>query len=133
MLLTEILVVTSRSVTVAVLCAPSEALVGLLKLKRQRLVPFDVGVSIDQEGKDPSLLLLAQTVIRLALLTASPPLWEVIKAISAEVPEDWWVRLPTDGAEQHDHFLYGSPSMRNEIVNSITPSKSMRTPSAFAR
>jgi hypothetical protein len=37
------------------------------------------------------------------------PIWEVIKAISAEVPEEEWVRLPTDGAEQHDHYLYGSP------------------------
>jgi hypothetical protein len=37
------------------------------------------------------------------------PIWEVIKAISAEVPLEEWVRLPTDGAEQHDHYLYGAP------------------------
>ena len=34
---------------------------------------------------------------------------EMIDAITADVPEDEWARLPTDGAEQHDHYLYGTP------------------------
>ncbi len=37
------------------------------------------------------------------------PIWEVIGEISAEVPDEEWTKLPTDGAEQHDHYLYGSP------------------------
>ncbi len=37
------------------------------------------------------------------------PIWEVIGEISAEVPDEEWAKLPTDGAEQHDHYLYGSP------------------------
>lgn len=37
------------------------------------------------------------------------PIWEVIREISAEVPDEEWAKLPTDGAEQHDHYLYGSP------------------------
>jgi hypothetical protein len=37
------------------------------------------------------------------------PIWEVIREISAEVPDEEWAKLPTDGAERHDHYLYGSP------------------------
>ncbi len=37
------------------------------------------------------------------------PIWEVIAEISASVPDEEWAKLPADGAEQHDHYLYGSP------------------------
>jgi len=36
-------------------------------------------------------------------------IWEVIREITADVPDEEWAKLPTDGAEQHDHYLYGSP------------------------
>ena len=36
-------------------------------------------------------------------------LWDAIQAIVKDVPDEVWERLPTDGAEQHDHYLYGSP------------------------
>ena len=41
------------------------------------------------------------------------PIWEIIADLSAEVPMEEWAKLPTDGAEQHDHYLYGSPKRRN--------------------
>lgn len=37
------------------------------------------------------------------------PLWEIAEEISSQVPLEEWEKLPTDGAEQHDHYLYGSP------------------------
>jgi hypothetical protein len=37
------------------------------------------------------------------------PLWEIVDEISAQVPLEEWQKLPADGAEQHDHYLYGSP------------------------
>jgi hypothetical protein len=37
------------------------------------------------------------------------PIWEIIAELSAEIPLEEWAKLPTDGAEQHDHYLYGSP------------------------
>jgi len=37
------------------------------------------------------------------------PLWEIAEEISAQVPLEEWAKLPGDGAEQHDHYLYGSP------------------------
>jgi ssDNA-specific exonuclease RecJ len=37
------------------------------------------------------------------------PIWEKIREIAKQVPEEEWDRLPIDGAEQHDHYLYGVP------------------------
>ena len=37
------------------------------------------------------------------------PIWEVITEISAEVPEEEWAKLPSDGSVNHDHYLYGAP------------------------
>jgi hypothetical protein len=42
------------------------------------------------------------------------PLWEIAKEISSQVPLEEWEKLPADGAEQHDHYLYGSPKRNNE-------------------
>ena len=36
-------------------------------------------------------------------------LWDAIQDIVKDVPDDVWEKLPTDGSEQHDHYLYGSP------------------------
>jgi hypothetical protein len=36
-------------------------------------------------------------------------LWEVIDDIMESVPEEVLSSFPKDGAEQHDHYLYGSP------------------------
>lgn len=37
------------------------------------------------------------------------PIWEIITELSAQAPMEEWEKLPSDGAEQHDHYLYGSP------------------------
>jgi hypothetical protein len=42
------------------------------------------------------------------------PLWEIAEEISGQVPLEEWERLPADGAEQHDHYLYGSPKRDND-------------------
>lgn len=36
-------------------------------------------------------------------------LWDAIQDIVKDVPDEVWEWLPTDGSEQHDHYLYGSP------------------------
>ena len=36
-------------------------------------------------------------------------IWETIDEIMRAVPEEALRRVPTDGAEQHDHYLYGAP------------------------
>jgi Arc/MetJ-type ribon-helix-helix transcriptional regulator len=37
------------------------------------------------------------------------PIWEEILELTADVPEEEWDKLPTDLAEQHDHYIYGTP------------------------
>lgn len=41
--------------------------------------------------------------------TSHKPIWEVADEIRKSVPETEWAKLPTDGAAQHDHYLYGTP------------------------
>lgn len=35
-------------------------------------------------------------------------LFEKLAEIRERVPEEVWEKLPTDGAENHDHYLYGA-------------------------
>jgi Arc/MetJ-type ribon-helix-helix transcriptional regulator len=37
------------------------------------------------------------------------PIWERAEEIRRGVPDEEWAKLPTDGAEQLDHYIYGSP------------------------
>lgn len=37
------------------------------------------------------------------------PIWEEIAEIMSQVPEDDLATLPTDLAQQQDHYLYGTP------------------------
>ena len=37
------------------------------------------------------------------------PIWERIQDLTADVPAEEWDKLPTDLADQHDHYLYGTP------------------------
>ncbi len=41
--------------------------------------------------------------------TAEIPIWEDILELTADVPEEEWDKLPADLAEQHDHYIYGTP------------------------
>jgi Arc/MetJ-type ribon-helix-helix transcriptional regulator len=37
------------------------------------------------------------------------PIWEVIEEIMRDVPDEELACLPVDGAEQVDHYIYGTP------------------------
>ena len=37
------------------------------------------------------------------------PIWDVIDSLRKNVPPEEFSKLPKDGAEQLDHYLYGSP------------------------
>jgi hypothetical protein len=41
------------------------------------------------------------------------PIWEIFEQLSQQAPPDEWSKLPSDGAEQHDHYLYGAPKRKN--------------------
>lgn len=36
-------------------------------------------------------------------------IWEEIQEITSGIPEEEFLKLPVDGAEQHDHYIYGTP------------------------
>jgi hypothetical protein len=40
------------------------------------------------------------------------PIWEIIEEIGASVPAAEWAKVPTDLARNLDHYLYGSPKVK---------------------
>ena len=36
------------------------------------------------------------------------PFWQFVEELIADIPPEVSDKLPTDGAEQHDHYLYGA-------------------------
>ncbi len=40
---------------------------------------------------------------------AQKTIWEEILEATADIPDEVWDKLPTDLAEQHDHYIYGTP------------------------
>jgi hypothetical protein len=36
-------------------------------------------------------------------------IWDKIDGLIQQVPEEEFARLPEDGSEQHDHYIYGVP------------------------
>ncbi len=40
---------------------------------------------------------------------ARKPIWEVADDLRQTVPPEEWDKLPVDGAEQHDYYIYGTP------------------------
>lgn len=59
-----------------------------------------------QPDRDEAVALEAQAS---APDAAFRPIWEVFEEISRSVPEEELRKLPEDGAEQHDHYIYGTP------------------------
>ena len=37
------------------------------------------------------------------------PIWELFEEFAENIPEEVLAQLPTDGAEQHDRYIYGTP------------------------
>ena len=42
-------------------------------------------------------------------VTRPKPLSAILEELSNEVPLEQWRELPADGAENHEHYLYGAP------------------------
>jgi plasmid stability protein len=41
--------------------------------------------------------------------SSSEPFWKAFTRRMEAVPDEVFEHLPTDGASEHDHYLYGSP------------------------
>ena len=47
--------------------------------------------------------------LRRAAVREGRTIWDRIEESINQVPTEVWETMPTDGAEQHDHYVYGSP------------------------
>jgi len=59
-----------------------------------------------QEGLD---LLEARDDATQNSLNGEPPVWETIVSLGRQISEKEWARIPTDLAQNVDHYLYGTP------------------------
>jgi antitoxin component of MazEF toxin-antitoxin module len=61
-------------------------------------------------GLAPDTDLIAEVADgRITLRRPYRPIWEEIADLVADVPPEELAKLPTDGASQHDHYIYGTP------------------------
>ena len=37
------------------------------------------------------------------------PVWQMVEELLESIPKEVLDQLPTDGSEQHDHYIYGTP------------------------
>lgn len=68
------------------------------------------------ETKQQRVLALIDEFLREAEVvrpSSERPIWEIFEGLSKLVPHEEWSKLPSDGAEQHDHYLYGAPKIKN--------------------
>ncbi|HMG73635.1 MAG TPA: hypothetical protein VK582_09045 [Pyrinomonadaceae bacterium] len=69
------------------------------------------------DGKQQEVLALVESL--LVKEQAAPaestrrPIGEIFEELSSQVPFEEWAELPRDGAEHHDHYLYGSLKRSN--------------------
>jgi len=69
------------------------------------------------DGKQEEVLALVEALLDKEQLArpeaARRPISEIFEELSSQVPREEWAELPRDGADQHDHYLYGSPKRSN--------------------
>ena len=37
------------------------------------------------------------------------PVWQMVEELLEHIPKEDLDQMPTDGSEQHDHYIYGTP------------------------
>lgn len=68
------------------------------------------------EAEQQRLLTMIDGILsegQLARPSTARPIWEIFEQLSQQIPIEEWSKLPSDGAEQHDHYLYGAPKRKN--------------------
>jgi hypothetical protein len=67
------------------------------------------GVSPDALVREALDKILIDAPHREAPQIESRPIWELIEDNMKDVPPEEFAQLPSDGASEHDHYLYGHP------------------------
>ena len=37
------------------------------------------------------------------------PIWQMVEELLKDIPAEDLERMPADGSDQHDHYIYGTP------------------------
>jgi len=63
-----------------------------------------------EAGIEPGIELVAEVQDgQVVLQRRRRPIWEKILDSVKDIPPEELDKLPTDGASQHDHYIYGTP------------------------
>ena len=69
------------------------------------------------DSKQQEVLALVESLLQDEQISRSEstrrPIGEIFEELSSQIPFEEWAGLPKDGAEQHDHYLYGSRKRTN--------------------
>ena len=41
------------------------------------------------------------------------PVWQMVEELLKNIPAEDLERMPTDGSDQHDHYIYGTPKRKS--------------------
>ena len=65
-------------------------------------IPHSLDPQETSPEEKPQAILTAQSVTR-------RPIWEVIVEIGEQIPDEEWVKVPSDASTNYKPYLYGTP------------------------
>ncbi len=74
---------------------------------QQQIIQNQISVLSDEDLD--KVLLFVKTLTSNEKSKTTRPISELFAGLSAKIPVDEWKQLPSDGAENHDHYLYRAP------------------------
>jgi predicted DNA-binding antitoxin AbrB/MazE fold protein len=75
-------------------------------LKPAQPLPFDEHAQVRVTVEEPAM---TSAALEFGEPPPGPSLAEEIIAIANSIPDEVVAQWPTDGASQHDHYIYGTP------------------------
>ncbi len=78
-----------------------------MEIDLQQTIQEQVRVLSEDEMRD--VLNYMQNLRKEKKVQKTKPISAIFEDLSNEISLEEWKELPTDGAENHDHYLYGAP------------------------
>ncbi len=78
-----------------------------MSIDLQQTIQEQVRVLSEDEMRE--VLKYMQNLRKEKKIRKAKPISAIFEDLSNEIPLEEWQELPTDGAENHDHYLYGAP------------------------
>jgi|SRR5437870_3898809 len=91
--------------------AQETVIIGALREHASRRVQLRARVEYQSNGRLKRLVFVKQLRVKPAreksLDKNARPIWEVLEALGKSIPKKDWAKVPRDGAQNLDHYLYG--------------------------